>query len=614
MVKVTDYVIQFFVDRGVTDAFLVSGGGIMHLLDSVGRNPAMRYYCNYHEQACAIAAEGYARATTKPGLCLGTTGPGAVNAISGIMAAWVDSVPMVVLAGQVRTDIIADYEHVRQVGPQEGNAAGMAKPVTKYAVTVKDPRRVRYELEYAWHQATTGRPGPVLLEFPLDVQGAMIDETTLEPFIPPVAVSSGPSLATAVADVIDAIRKSKRPVFVAGNGVSISGSRDLLYQLLERTGIPILLPFTAKDVVHETHPQYMGIFGGAGQRRANFAIQSADCLIGLAVGFNLQKTGFNLAGFAPKARRVFVDIDEGQLKYQPVKADLAVQADIHEFLLEFLRQAEGLDLQPPARWLEACARWKSRYPVMMPEYYENPDYVNTYVVMDELSEAMAPEDQLVVGIGTEVASCYQAFRVQSGQRVYITGWGSMGWDLPLVVGTCIGSGRKRTICVTGDGSMQWNVQELLTIRNYHLPVKLFICNNAGYTCIRSTQKNFFGGHFVASDPQSGVANPDFRHLAAAFGFHYLEIRNNGELRDGIAQAFAHSGPVLCEMNVAVEQPIFPKVSSFRRDDGTFESRPLEDMAPFLPREEVWENMHLFDADNEETADTLVSASPGRERQ
>jgi acetolactate synthase-1/2/3 large subunit len=597
MVKLTDYVVQFFVDRGVTDAFLVSGGGIMHLLDSVGRNPGMRYYCNYHEQACAIAAEGYGRATTRPGLCLGTTGPGAINAISGIMGAWVDSVPMVLLAGQVRTDIIADYEHVRQVGPQEGNSVGMAKPVTKYAVTIKDPRRVRYELEYAWHQVTTGRPGPVVLEFPLDVQGAMIDETTLESYVPEPAPAGRQSVADGVASVIDAIRRSKRPVFVAGNGVSISGSRDLLYQVLERTGIPILLPVTAKDLVYETHPQYMGIFGGAGQRRANFTIQNSDCLIGLAAGFNLQKTGFNIAGFAPKARRVFVDIDEGQLKYQPFKADLTVQADIREFFPEFLRQSESIDLRPSAQWLDACARWKSRYPVMLPEYYENPDYVNTYVAVDALSDAMDSGDQLLTGNGTEVASCYQAFRVKPGQRVYISGWGAMGWDLPLVVGTCIGSGRKRTICVTGDGSLQWNVQELLTIRNYNLPVKLFICNNAGYTYIRSTQKNFFQGHFVGSDAQSGVVNPDFSHLAAAYGFHYLQIRNNGELRDGIAQAFAHDGPVLCEMNVAVEQPIFPRVSSFRRDDGTFESRPIEDMAPFLPREEVWENMHLFDQED-----------------
>jgi acetolactate synthase-1/2/3 large subunit len=598
MIKLSDYVIQFFVDRGVRDAFLVSGGGIMHLLDAVGRNPGLRYYCNYHEQACAIAAEGYARATGRPGLVLGTTGPGAVNALSGMMGGWVDSVPVILLAGQVRTDIIADYDKVRLIGPQEGNAVGMAKPVTKYAVTLKDARRVRWVLEYAWHAATSGRPGPVVIEIPLDLQGATIDETTLEGFTPePPPADAQRDLERGVARVIEASRAARRPLFVAGNGINASGARELLYRVLEQTGVPIVLPFTAKDLVHETHPLYMGIFGGAGQRRANFTVQNADCLISLATGLNIQKVGFNLAGFAPKARRVMVDIDAGQLACQPVKPDLAVQADIRCFLEEFLRQTKGVDLKPAARWLQACARWKERYPVMTPDYYSDPEHVNTYAIMDVLSEALAPEDQVMTGIGTEIASFYQAYRVKQGQRTYISGWGAMGWCLPLAVGTCIGGGR-RTILVTGDGSIQWNVQELMTVAHYRLPVKIFVCNNSGYTCIRATQKNFFQGRFVGSDPGSGVANPDFRHLAAAYGIPYRTIRNNTELAGGVAWALATEGPTMCDLNVAVEQAIYPRVSSVRKEDGTFETRPLEDMAPFLPREEVWENMHLFDADDE----------------
>ena len=348
MIKLSDYVIQFFVDRGVQDAFLASGGGIMHLLDSVGRNPDLRYYCNYHEQACAVSAEGYARVTTRPGLCLGTTGPGAINALSGAMGAWVDSVPLVILGGQVRTDIIADYEQVRQVGPQEGNAVAMAKPVTKYAATIKDAKRVRWELECAWHHATTGRPGPVLLEFPLDVQGAMIEESELERYLPAPPAYTRQTLERDAARVIEFIESGRRPLLVAGNGVHYAGARKLLYKLLEQTGIPIVLPLTAKDLVHETHPLQLGVLGPSGQRRANFVLQNCDRLIGLAAGLNLQKTGFNLAGFAPKAKKAFVDIDRGQLHHQSLKPDLAVQADVGEFLEEFLRQAADRDLRPTA--------------------------------------------------------------------------------------------------------------------------------------------------------------------------------------------------------------------------------------------------------------------------
>jgi acetolactate synthase-1/2/3 large subunit len=346
----------------------------------------------------------------------------------------------------------------------------------------------------------------------------------------------------------------------------------------------------------------LGVFGAAGQRRANFAIQNCDCLIGLAAGLNLHKCGFNLTGFAPKAQRVLIDIDEGQLQHQAVKPDLAVQSDIGDFIREFLKQTHAgtsLPVRPGARWLNACAEWKRRYPIMTPDYYRDPDHVSTYVLMDVLSDALGPDDQITTGNGTEVVSFFQAFRLKEGQRAYISGWGSMGWDLPLSIGTCIGNERRRTICVTGDGGIQWNIQELLAIRKYNLPIKIFISNNAGYTCIRATQNNFFQGRFVGSDPQSGVANPDFGHLAAAYGIPYIHIATNAELKDGIARALEIDGPVICDLNVAVEQGISPRVSSVRREDGTFESRPIEDMAPFLPREEVWENMHLFDEDDHE---------------
>jgi acetolactate synthase-1/2/3 large subunit len=598
MIKVSDFVIKFLVEKGIHDIFLVSGGGIMHLVDSVGKNSDMRYYCNYHEQACAHSAEVYSRVTGKIGACLVTTGPGGTNALSGVASAWVDSIPILVLSGQVRQDLIADYTKVRQRGPQEGNIVEMARPVTKYAVTLLDPQKVRYELEKALYLAISGRPGPVWLDFPLDVQGADVDESTLEIFTPPPSIKNTNLLEEQVKQFIQIAREACRPLFLLGNGIHIARAEALLKELLERMPFPVVLPNCAKDLVPELHPRYMGVFGTAGQRRANFAIQNADCVFFLASGINVTKAGFNYKGFAPKAKKVLVDIDEGQLRHQVIQPDFAIQADIYDFLSELLRQitADSLQFSPSPKWLEACVRWKERYPIILDEFYEDKEHVNSYVFVDKLADLLSSEDVVVAGNGIDEVSYWQAFKVKTGQRTMISGnWGPMGWDLPAAVGACIGSGH-RTICLSGDGSSQWNVQELLTIKHYHLPVKIFIFNNQGYTNIRLTQGNFFG-RFVGADEASGVSNPDFAHLAAAYGLSYSRICTNAEIEDGIHAVLQTEGPVLCELNIAIEQGITPKASAFRREDGTLESRPLEDMAPFLPREEVFENMHLFDEED-----------------
>jgi acetolactate synthase I/II/III large subunit len=598
MIKVSDFVVKFLVEKGVRDIFLVSGGGIMHLVDSVGKNPDMRYYCNYHEQACAHSAEVYSRVTGKIGSCLVTTGPGGTNALSGVASAWVDSIPIIVLSGQVRRDLIADYTRVRQRGPQEGNVVEMARPVTKYAVTILDPHRIRYELEKALYLAASGRPGPVWLDFPLDIQGAEINEEELEAFIPPIVNDIRNHLEEQVRQFIRIAREARRPLFLLGNGIHIAHAEALLAELLERMPFPIVLPNCAKDLVPESHPRYMGVFGTAGQRRANFAIQNADCVFFLASGINVTKTGFNYNNFASKAKKIIVDIDEAQLYHQVIQPDFGIQANVYDFLNELLRQTKTDSLQffPSPKWLEACARWKAKYPIILEEFYQDTDHVNSYVFVDKLSDLLSQNDLVVAGNGIDEVSYWQAFKVKPGQRTMISGnWGPMGWDLPAAVGACIGS-RRRTICLSGDGSLQWNVQELLTIKHYHLPVKIFVFNNQGYTNIRLTQENFFG-RFVGADESTGVSNPDFSHLAAAYNLSYSQIRNNSEIEEGIKQVLQTEGPTLCELNIAIDQGITPKASAFRREDGTLESRPLEDMAPFLPREEIWEETHLFDEEN-----------------
>jgi len=598
MTKVSDFVVKYLVEKGVSDIFLVSGGGIMHLVDSVGKNLGMHYYCNYHEQACAHSAEVYSRVTGKIGACLVTTGPGGTNALSGVASAWVDSIPLIVLSGQVRRDLIADYTQVRQRGPQEGNVVEMARSVTKYAVTILDPQRIRYELQKALYLAASGRPGPVWLDFPLDTQGAEINEEKLEAFTPPIVTDNHNLLVEQVRQFIQIAREARRPLFLLGNGIHIARAEALLGELLERMPFPVVLPNCAKDLVPESHPRYMGVFGTAGQRRANFAVQNADCVFFLASGINVTKAGFNYNNFASKAKKVIVDIDEGQLYHQVIQPDVGIQANVYDFLNELLRQikTDSLQFSPSPKWLEACIRWKTRYPIILEEFYQHMEYVNSYVFVDKLSDLLSQKDVVVAGNGIDEVSYWQAFKVKPGQRTMISGnWGPMGWDLPAAVGASIGSGR-RTICLSGDGSLQWNIQELLTIKHYHLPVKIFVFNNQGYTNIRLTQANFFG-RFVGADESTGVSNPDFAHLAAAYNLSYSQIRNNSEIEAGIQRVLQTEGPTLCELNIAIDQGITPKASAFRREDGTLESRPLEDMAPFLPREEIWENMHLFDGDN-----------------
>jgi acetolactate synthase-1/2/3 large subunit len=517
-----------------------------------------------------------------------------------MLGAWYDSIPMIVICGQVRRNIIADYSKVRQIGPQEGNNLAMVKPVTKYANVVLDANMIKYELELAYHQAVSGRPGPVWLDIPLDIQDSQVDESQLPSYQPEVdeKLSQGTQLTNDVKNALEMIKNAKRPLLLCGNGIHLSKSEELLKKLIAKLNIPVVLPDAAKDLIAEDHPLYMGIFGTAGQRRANFAVQNSDCILSLGAGLCIKKVGFNYKGFAPNAKKIIVDIDEGQLFHQVLTPDLPIQADVRFFMEEMLEQLNTVTVESPAKWLEACTHWKDRYPLIVDEYYTDKDFVNSYVFIDKLSDLLSNTDALVAGNGLDTVSYLQVFKVKEGQRTYTSiNWGAMGWDLPLAVGTCIGNGKKRTICVTGDGSLQWNVQELLTIKNYNLPVKIFLFNNRGYSSIRATQKTFYNGRFVGSDESSGVSNPNFEYLAKAYGLEYVNIQNNDGIKQGIQQTLKLDGPVLCEVNISPEQGITPKASSFVREDGTIESRPLEDMFPFLPREEIWENMHLFDNDN-----------------
>jgi acetolactate synthase-1/2/3 large subunit len=596
-VKVSDYVVDFLVKRGTTDLFMVAGGGIMYLLDSVGRHPGMRYYCNYHEQACAIAAEAYARVRSGVGACLVTTGPGSTNALSGIAGAFVDSIPVVVISGQVRRDLIADYSKLRQFGPQEIDIEPMARPVVKYFKTLMEPAMLRYELECAWWHAVSGRPGPVWINIPLDVQGTDFDEKTSPSFTPPVGdnAQSRGDLRSRVAEVVRMLRAAKRPVVIGGNGIHLGCAQDEFLRFVEKVGAPVLSTIGGLDLMDESHPLYMGRFGPVGQRRANITLQNADLLISIGASMSVGSIGFNAAGFAPKARRIMVSIDENDLAKPNYRPDLPIAAHARDFIEEFLRQASEIRFEPPPRWREACARWKARYPTVTDDYFADPDHVNSYVFAQALSDCLDAGYAVVTGNSLDIVSVFHSFRVKQGQRVFTNiNYGPMGWDLPAAVGACVGRGERPTVLVTGDGSLQFNVQEMMTIRANDLPVKVFALNNEGYESIRSTQKNFFKGRFVGSGFGSGIANPDFRSLAAAYGFVYERISRNAEIPEKLSAVLQTEGPVLCEIMLSPDQARSPKLVSARRQDGVFETPPLEDQSPLLPREELWENMHMFD--------------------
>jgi acetolactate synthase I/II/III large subunit len=591
--KVSDYVIDFLVQRGVNDVFTVSGGGIMHLVDSLGRRPGVRYICNFHEQACAIAAEAYARVRNSVGACLVTTGPGSTNALSGIAGAFVDSVPVIVISGQVRRDIIADYSKLRQLGPQEIDIESMARPVVKYFKTLMDPAMLRCELEAAWWHATSGRPGPAWINIPLDVQGAEFEPEGARSFEPPQPERS--QLKDKISTAITFLREAKRPVVIGGNGIQLGRAQALFAAFVEKLGAPVLSTIGGLDVLPEAHPLYMGRFGPTGQRRANFTLQNSDLILTVGASMSISSIGFNTAGFAPKAKRIMVTIDANDLEKPNYHPDLGIAADANQFFREFLEQAGNVSFAFSPKWREACAHWKARYPLVTADYFVDEENVNSYVFARELSAELAPGDVVVTGNSLDIVSILHSFEVKEQQRVFTNiNYGSMGWDLPGAVGACVGSGDHRTCLVTGDGSIVFNLQELLTIRANNLPVKIFVLNNDGYESIRATQKNFFEGNFVGSDFKSGIANPNFRHLAQAFGFKYFHIANNAEISTKLADVLAGREPVLCELKLSPVQPRSPKTMSSRRPDGSLETRPLEDQFPFLPREEVFENMHLFD--------------------
>ena len=588
--NVSDVVMEFLEKKGVDKIFLLSGGGIMYLLDALGKRKKLGYVCNYHEQASAIAADGYSRMNGF-GVCLATFGPGAVNALSGVVGAWYDSIPMLVISGQVRSNLIADYSKVSQVGPQEGNVLEMVKPVTKYAISLRDPNKILYELEKCYKIAKTGRPGPVWLELPLDMQSAEVDYANLEHWIDEGVGTIAGDFSVELQAILSALKNSSRPVLLLGNGVRLSGMHEEVLSIIKLLKIPVLVPYTGKDLLDTQNEHSFGVFGTAGQRHANLILQNSDLLIGMGVGFCVAKTGFETAKFAPRAHKIFVDVDFGQLNSHPLKADLSIQMDLRDFLPALSNVLTGYTPRHQ-EWINLSQRWKDKYPIVPKELFSDCGSINSYVFMSVLSEKAKNDDVIVTGNGLDCVSFYQAFNIKSGQRAALNGnWGSMGWDIPTAIGASYAT-NKRVLCIAGDGGVMLNIQELVGVGKENRPIKLFIFNNDGYGSIKATQDNLFEARYVGANPASGVYNPDFESLAKAFQIPYLRADEHSKLGEVLDQVLEIEGPTICEIKISPDQWISPKASSFKNADGKLESKPLDDMFPFLPAAEIEENRKM----------------------
>jgi len=593
MIKLSEYIFSFIADVGVREVFAVSGGGAMHLVDAVASEDRLRYIATHHEQAAAMAAEGYARITGRPGVALVTSGPGGTNATTGVCGAWIDSIPTIFISGQVTSDTLIAETGLRQFGIQESNIIELVKPITKYAVTVTDPLTIKYHLQKAYHLAMTGRPGPVWLDIPLDVQGRMINLDELSDYTPdtPNATENRDMLLRQVEQCITMLQKAERPVLITGYGIRLAKAEHEIISLIEKLGIPVISSWTSSDLIPTDHEQYIGRSGIMGDRAGNFTVQNADLLLILGSRMSIPQVGYNFKTFARGAKRIVVDIDQKELDKPSIKPDLPILADVRDFIRELIHCLPKSNPLACHTWLTRCLEWKAKYPIVLPEYRNNPDGVNSFYFVDQLAQKLGNDAVVVTDMGTSFTCTMQTFQTKAGQRLFTSsGHASMGFGLPGAIGACFGHDRRQTICISGDGGLQMNIQELQTMVTYKLPIILFVLNNKGYLTIKLMQQNHFG-RYVGSDPGSGVICPDIIKVATAYGITSLRINNHRELDEQLDSVLSQNdGPFICEIMMPEDQPLIPRISSLKKPDGTIIAKPLEDLYPFLDREEFAANM------------------------
>lgn len=597
MIRVVDFIASFISDElKVRDVFMLTGAGSMHLTDGVICNKKLRAICVHHEQSASMALEAYARANENFAVGYFSTGPAATNALTGLGGAWQDSVPCLFISGQVKkseTQIAAEIDGLRQFGVQELNIIPVVSSLCKYAVHLSDPKMVRYELEKLIAIAKDGRPGPVWLEVPMDVQAASIDPDTLpsyhSEYVKPAASFED------IAYVANLLVRAKRPVIIAGRGVRLAGALKILEDLAISFSIPVVTPYLGIDNMRHDLDVYIGKTGVKGDRPANFAMQNSDLIIAVGSSLHVSVIGYEYGHFARAATKVVVDIDKSSHQKKTIKIDRLIQSDAKIFL-EFLMsqlKAERFKSEFHA-WLNQCVVWKKKYPVCLPEYEHTQGVINIYSFVDRLSKLSEAKDFFVSDAGSAFYAVSQAIQLTKPNQRYIpsSAMATMGYSLPAAIGVSTAIGDRRVLAVTGDGSFQQNIQELQTLLHYKLPVKLFVLNNDGYLSIRASQKNYFKERYIGEGPRSGVTMPDTLKICEAYGVPAARVSNLSDLDEAIKIALETPGPYVLDVITPPEQLIIPTVSSKVNSDGSMSSRPLEDMAPFLDREEYLSNLFI----------------------
>jgi acetolactate synthase-1/2/3 large subunit len=591
--KLSDYVMRFVADQGVQHVFVLPGGGAMHLNDSLGRCEGVEFVAVQHEQAAALAAEAYARVTNNLGVAMVTSGPGGTNAVTGVAAAWLDSTPVLFISGQVKRADIRRDPQLRQLGVQEIDIVSIVKPITKYAVTVMEPETIRFHLEQAVHLAHFGRPGPVWIDIPLDVQAAKIDEEKLKVFTPAAFEASSKAANTRelALQTIRMLNESERPVILVGNGVRLAGGEKLFEQVVGLLGVPVLTTRLGVDLLPASHSLCFGMPGGIAARSANFTLQNSDFLLTIGSRLDMQLLAYAPERFARAARKVMVNIDEAEIRKLGKLIDVGIQDDAKAFLSEILSLRNEIKPRERTAWIERCRSWQTRYPFVRPEQRLQKSGISMYAFSELLAELLREGDVVLPGSSGFAAEIFlTAFKCKSGQRVFHNkGTGAMGLAQPAALGACLGSGGKRTICVDGDGGFAMNIQELETIRRLQLPIKFFVVNNNGYASIRASQSNYFK-LLVGADATSGLSLPNFVKVAHAYGLPARSVSKAEKLTEELRSALEEPGPAICEIVVLPDEPRVPRVASVIRPDGSMASRPLEDLFPFLDRDELRENM------------------------
>jgi acetolactate synthase-1/2/3 large subunit len=589
LVKVSDYVMQFIAARGVKHVFMLAGGGAMHLNDSLGGCTQLKYVCNLHEQACAIAAEAYSRVTNDLGVVLVTTGPGSTNTVTGVAAAWLDSTPVLFISGQVKRADLKRDSGVRILGVQEIDIISIVNSITKYAVTIEDPLSIRYHLEKAVQTALTGRRGPVWIDIPLDIQAAKVDPAMLKGLADLDAPNNTPSLTDSVSQLIEMLNQSKRPVILAGNGIRSAGAELIFKTVTERLGIPVLTTWLGLDLMPTDHPLCFGRPGSLAPRGANFTLQNCDLLLVIGSRLDMALTAYAHDRLARAAKKVMVDIDACEIQKMKTPIHLPIIADANAFLGELDRQARSVRMGGWVEWVERCQDWKSRYPLVLKEHRDMTP-LSMYFFSEALGNEMASGDIIAPGSsGVAVEIFLLCLNIKPNQRCFHNrGTGAMGFGLPAAIGAAVASGR-RTICVDGDGGFQMNIQELATVHRLQLPIKFFVINNDGYASIRASQMGYFN-RLAGADATSGVTLPELQAVAKAYEIPYFRIAEKIDLNLQICRVLQADGPAICEVIVAAKEERIPRASSYIKPDGSMGSKPLEDLFPHLDREEFSKNM------------------------